>query len=254
MSTSSNASKSLVKLEFRDVSSEYARRKEHTIVLRHVSFKIHEGEKAALVGPSGSGKTTLLKTILDIQDYGGEILLDGRDIESVPLKDRHLAYIAQRRVLYPFMSVFDNIAFPLRRLHMDAESIKKKVGEAAKTLGITLLLPRRISQLSLGQQQKVALAKALCSGASLYLFDEPFSNLPQSAKKEIWEALNAVSASSGATFFFVTHDLQEASAYADRVIVLEEGKVTCSGTPYEVSRKKDGFYAQGLEGSAYKEE
>ncbi len=249
MSTSSSASKRLTKLEFIDVSSEYVKRKQHTIVLRHVSFKVREGEKVALVGPSGSGKTTLLKTILDIQDYGGQILLDGRDIESVPLRDRHLAYIAQRRVLYPFLSVYDNIAFPLKRKRMDGEAIKRKVREVAKTLGIELLLPRRIGQLSLGQQQKVALAKALCSGASLYLFDEPFSNLPQSAKKEIWDSLNLVSSLSGATFFFVTHDLQEASAVADRVIVLEEGKVTRIGAPYEIAKEESNFLVDGLEGS-----
>lgn len=244
--TSQIESNKKVKLKFDDVSSEYIKRKKHNIVLRHVSFEIYEGEFVSLLGPSGAGKSTLVKTILGQQDYGGNIYLDGNDIESIPLKERHLAYIAQRRVLYPSMTVYDNIAFPLKNLRMDSTYVKQKVLELAKTFNIELLLPRRIKQLSIGQQQRVALAKAMANNASLFIFDEPFASIDASGKKEVWDNLRDLSSLIDATFFFITHDLKEASAFSDRLIILNEGRVEQVGTIDEIIKKPKAEFVSSL--------
>ena len=250
--TSQIESNKKVKLKFDDVSSEYVKRKKHNIVLRHVSFEIYEGEFVSLLGPSGAGKSTLVKTILGQQDYGGNIYLDGNDIESIPLKERHLAYIAQRRVLYPSMTVYDNIAFPLKNLRMDSTYVKQKVLELAKTFNIELLLPRRIKQLSIGQQQRVALAKAMANNASLFIFDEPFASIDASGKKEVWDNLRDLSSLIDATFFFITHDLKEASAFSDRLIILNEGRVEQVGTIDEIIKKpKTEFVSSLFESDTY---
>lgn len=227
-------SKDFPKLLFDDVSSEYVHRKEHFIALRHICFSLGHGEIVSLVGPSGCGKTTLLKTILGSQDYGGEILLDGADIERIPLSSRGIAYIPQRNPLFPFLDVFSNIAFPLKSLHVPAKTIKERVASISEELGITLLLPRRIGQLSLGQQQKVAIAKALCAQASLFLFDESLASVNPQDKAEIWKLCAKLAKEKGVSILFSTHDLSEATAFSDRVLVLMQGQVKQIGTPLEV--------------------
>ena len=244
--TSQTESNKRIKLKFDDVSSEYIKRKKHNIVLRHVSFEIYEGEFVSLLGPSGAGKSTLVKTILGLQDYGGNIYLDGNDIESIPLRERHLAYIAQRRILYPSMTVYDNIAFPLKNLRMDSNYIKERVLELAKKFDIELLLPRRIKQLSIGQQQRVALARAMANNASLFIFDEPFASIDVASKQEIWSNLRELSSLIDGTFFFITHDLKEASAFSDRLIILNEGKVEQVGTIDEIIRKPKTEFVSSL--------
>lgn len=222
------------KLEFINVSSEYIEKKKHLIALDDVSFSLLENHCLAIVGPSGSGKSTLIKTILGIQDYGGDILLNGNDIERIPVKERRIAYIPQRGALFPHLNVFANIAFPLTAKGMDSNEIKKKAADISEQLDISLLLPRRIKQLSLGQQQKVALAKALANDCSLYILDEPFASLDQESKKDMWEAIKDFMSKIDSTFIFITHDLNEASLYSDDILVLSNGKVVQFGNTEEV--------------------
>lgn len=222
-------------LSFKDVSSEYVRRKDHFIALRHIEFSLHRGEILALIGPSGCGKTTLMKVLLGTQDYGGDILLRGADIETIPLSRRGIAYIPQKNPLFPFLDVFSNIAFPLRSLHVDEDEIKKTVASAAEELGISLLLPRRIGQLSLGQQQKAALAKALCAKSDLFLFDESFAAVNPQDKVELWKILRNFAESKGTSILFATHDLAEATAVSDRVIVMMDGSIRQIGSPMEIA-------------------
>jgi ABC-type sugar transport system ATPase subunit len=233
MPESISKTKCEVLLELNNVSSEYINKKIHSIALRHVTFSLPESSFYVIVGPSGCGKSTLLRTILGFQDYGGDILLEGQDIESIPIKERGIAYIPQSRVLYPNLNVFDNIAFPLRNAHLQYEEVNQRVNAVAEKLGISFLLTRKPRQISGGQAQKVALARAVANYSRLFLFDEPFSDLDEKAKRELWVFLKKSSNEIDGSFLFVTHDLQEAFALADTLIVMDKGTVQQIGTPHE---------------------
>lgn len=213
------------KLSLRNVSSEYIHRKEHTIALSKVSFDVEKGEVVAILGPSGSGKTTLLKVIAGFQDYGGDIKLDGADIENIPIRSRRLAYIPQNKALYPRFTVFDNIAFPLKLAKMPLDEMKKRVNKVAKDFGIELLLSRKPRQLSGGQRQMVALAKAVVNYAELLLLDEPFSELDEENKSKMCLLLKEVSVRYGASIILVTHDYLIAQKASNKIVNLEDGKV-----------------------------
>ena len=147
---------------------------------------------------------------------------------------------------YPSMTVYDNIAFPLKNLRMDSNYIKERVLELAKKFDIELLLPRRIKQLSIGQQQRVALARAMANNASLFIFDEPFASIDVASKQDIWHNLRELSSLIDGTFLFITHDLKEASAFSDRLIILNEGKVEQVGTIDEIIRKPKTEFVASL--------
>ena len=217
------------------VSSEYIHHRKHDIVLRLVSFSLPKGSVTAILGPSGSGKTTLLRVIAGFQDYGGGLFLDGRDIEDIPIPERHLAFVSQQRALYPRFTVFDNIAFPLRMAHMPAEEIRARVKEIAKDFGIELLLTRKPRQLSGGQQQLVALARGVANYADLFLLDEPFSEVDPPMRKKIYERISFLKEKYGMTFLLVTHDPREATAISDQLLIMDKGEILQAGTPQEIA-------------------
>lgn len=221
-------------LSLEDVSTDYFVKKRQILALNHLSMAVEEGSFSVVLGPSGCGKTTLLKTIIGQKDYEGRILLYGEDIEKTAIKDRSIAYISQEHVLFPQWTVFDNIAFPLKLAGNSYEMIEDRVLEAAKLLGISLLLSRKPRQISGGQQQKVALAKALVSRAKLYLFDEPFADLDENNKEKLHATLLRLKKEIGATFLFVTHDQREAFALADRLYLFSEGSLVQEGKPLEL--------------------
>ncbi len=238
MSKNSLKAKSRIeKIKFVNVSSEYVKRRNHNIVLRLVNFIAYQNEITVLVGSSGSGKTTLLRTILGFQDYGGMIYLDGTDIESIPFKERRLAYVSQQKTLYPNLTIFDNLAFPLKNEGLSSNEIKQHIQDIAKMFNIEILLTRKPRHLSGGQKQKVAFIKAFLSRPDIYLLDEPFSELSNDMKKEMIDIILKIKEEYQATFLIASHDIGALFFDADQIIVLDEGSVIQSGSPEELWNK-----------------
>lgn len=222
-------------LEFIEFSAFYKEKKLMTVAVDNVSFKVEEGEFVVLIGPSGSGKTTLLRSIIDLIDYtSGEILFEGEPLQNTKLSTRNIAYICQECNLMTHMTVFDNIAFPLRNMNTNQEEIKARVNEIADITGITPLLTRKPRSLSGGQLQKVEIARALIKNPRLMLFDEPFSNLDQANKMKMRAFLKEMHKKFGMTVVFVTHDLNDAFNLADKIVVINEGEIAQIGSPSHI--------------------
>ncbi|MCE4612199.1 MAG: ABC transporter ATP-binding protein [Desulfurococcales archaeon] len=204
-----------------------------------VTLRIRDGEFFVLLGPSGCGKTTTLRLIagLEFPDEG-RIYIDGEDVTYKDPKDRNVAMVFQNYALYPHMTVFDNIAFPLymrrRELGLTKEEIRKRVVEVARLLRIDDLLNRKPGQLSGGQQQRVALARALVRRPRVWLMDEPLSNLDALLRLAMRAELKKLQKDLGITTVYVTHDQAEAMSMADRIAVMNEGRVVQVGSPEDV--------------------
>lgn len=240
-------------LAFHDVSTDYIAKGRQVLALNNLSLEVEEGSFAVILGPSGCGKTTLLKTVLGQKDYEGDILLYGQDIEKTAIKDRGIASISQEHVLYPSMTVFDNLAFALKVAGNSYAVVEERVLAVAKQLNLEPLLTRKPRQISGGQQQKVCLAKALLSRARLYLFDEPFSDLDEASGETLRSELLRLKKGINATFLFVTHDQKEAFELADRIFLLKDGALVQEGKPLELlNTPKDAFvisFLSPLEGA-----
>ncbi|MEM1643119.1 MAG: ABC transporter ATP-binding protein [Desulfurococcaceae archaeon] len=210
-----------------------------TIAVDHVSLKINDGEFYAFLGPSGSGKTTTLRLIAGLETPDeGEIYIDDRLVNYVHPRDRDVAMVFQNYALYPHMTVYDNIAFPLmarrKQLKLTISEVRSMVLEVSKLLGIEHLLDRYPSQLSGGQQQRVALARALVRRPKVWLLDEPLSNLDAKLRLSMRVELKKMQRTLGITTIYVTHDQVEAMSMADRIAVMECGRVMQIGTPDEL--------------------
>ncbi len=207
--------------------------------LNGVNFRIAPGELVALLGPSGSGKTTLLRIIagLEIPD-SGTVLFDGLDVSSRKVKERQVGFVFQHYALFRHMTVFDNVAFGLnvrpRRVRPSQEAIKLKVFELLKLVRLEGMALRYPSQLSGGQRQRVALARALAIEPKMLLLDEPFGSLDAKVRKELRQWIRELHDKLHMTSVFVTHDQEEALEVADRIVVMNEGKIEQIGTPDEV--------------------
>lgn len=209
----------VAKLELRNVTKNYGK---HTVI-NNMSFQVEPGEFFVVLGPSGTGKSTLLKLIVGIeQPTSGRVFIDGKDVTNLPPNKRNLSMVFQNYALYPNMNVFDNIAFPLR-MHRST-NITKKVKEAAEKLNISEILKKKINQISGGQQQRVALARAIVRDPSMFLLDEPLSNLDARVRFSARSELKRLQQDLNQTFIFVTHDQKEAEALGDRVAVLNSGE------------------------------
>ncbi len=217
------------------------------VAVDHISFEVRDREFFALLGPSGCGKTTTLRLIagLEIPDEG-EIYIDDVLVNYVHPKDRDVAMVFQNYALYPHMTVFENIAFPLmvrkKELGLTREDIRKRVIEVAKLLGIEELLNRYPHQLSGGQQQRVALARALVRRPRVWLLDEPLSNLDAKLRMQMRAELKKLQKSLGITTIYVTHDQVEAMSMADRIAVMNEGKILQVGTPDDLYYKPSNTF------------
>jgi ABC-type sugar transport system ATPase subunit len=206
-----------------------------TNVLRDVDLEIQPGEFFSLLGPSGSGKTTTLRIIAGLETAThGHVYLDGTDATLLPPGDRDVAMVFQSYALYPHMTVFDNIAFPLRMIRTPPGEIAAAVQEAAARVRIGHLLARRPGQLSGGQQQRCALARAIVRKPALFLLDEPLSNLDAKLRIETRVELKRLQRSLDVTAVYVTHDQEEAMSLSDRMAVFMEGRIVQTGTPEEV--------------------
>ncbi|BAN89496.1 ABC transporter ATP-binding protein [Aeropyrum camini] len=219
------------------------------VAVDHVDLKIRDGEFFVLLGPSGCGKTTTLRLIAGLEyPDEGRILIDGEDVTYKDPKDRNVAMVFQNYALYPHMTVFDNIAFTLylrrKEMGLTKDDIRRRVLEVAKLLRIEDLLDRKPGQLSGGQQQRVALARALVRRPKVWLMDEPLSNLDALLRLAMRAELKKLQKDLGITTVYVTHDQAEALSMADRIAVMNKGRVVQVGTPEEVYlRPKHVFVA-----------
>jgi len=206
--------------------------------VNEVSLEIVDKEFMALLGPSGSGKSTILYLIAGIyKPTSGRIFFGDKDVTELPPKERNVGLVFQNWALYPHMKVYDNIAFPLRLKKMPENYIRKKVIEVAKMLHIDHLLDRYPYQLSGGQQQRVAIARALVKEPLVLLLDEPLSNLDALLRIYVRAELKKLQKRLGITTIYVTHDQAEALAMADRIAVINEGKILQAGDPETVYNK-----------------
>ncbi|KAF2957757.1 sugar ABC transporter ATP-binding protein [Thermotoga sp. Ku-13t] len=210
-----------------------------------VNLQIEEGEFVVLLGPSGSGKTTLMYLIAGIyKPTSGRILFNDEDVTNLPPKERNVGLVFQNWALYPHMKVFENIAFPLTLKKLDRKTIQERVLQVASMLKIDSLLDRYPWQLSGGQQQRVAIARALVKQPQILLFDEPLSNLDALLRISVRTELKRLQKDLNITSVYVTHDQAEALAIADRIAVINNGKLVQVGTPDEIYyRPKHTFVA-----------
>ena len=207
----------------------------YVTALDKVSFSVESGEMLTVIGESGGGKTTLLRCMLGLNDHtSGSLLLGGVSVEDVDVANNNMAYVRQEIVLYPQMTVYENIAFPLRVMHTPQAELDIRVKAIADTLDIRWLLTRKPAQLSGGQQQRVALARALVKRPQYILFDEPFANVDPAMRGQLRLLIKKLHEKDSATMVFVTHDIDEAFFLGDKILVLNKGKVEAFGTPEEL--------------------
>ena len=224
------------------------KRFKQTMALADVSFSIQDGEFFVLLGPSGAGKTTTLRVIagLERQDQG-DVLINSTLVNDSAPPDRDVAFVFQQYSLYPTMSVYDNLAFPLRspmRRTPEAD-IRRRVGAAAEVLRISHLLERKTARLSGGEMQRVSIGRAIVRDPQIFLMDEPLSNLDAKLRESLRVELKHLQKTRASTTLFVTHDQIEALTMADRIAVLDRGKVIQIGTPYDIyDRPATTFVAQ----------
>ena len=218
--------------------------------VRGIDLEIPKGEFTVLVGPSGCGKSTLLRTIAGLEDAdGGTIEIAGRVVNDMRPRDRDIAMVFQSYALYPYMSVFENIAFGLRARKTPRDEIAPRVKRAAQMLGIEQLLDRYPRQLSGGQRQRVAIGRAIVRNARLFLFDEPLSNLDAQLRDEMRGEIKRLHNEIGATMIYVTHDQVEAMTLADRIVLLNNGKIEQAGPPLTLFERPATQFVAGFLGS-----
>lgn len=235
-------------IEVKNLSVVYETKKYETVALDDFSAVFENGMNV-IVGYSGCGKTTLLRSILGLTDYDGDVLLDGENLENVMTKDKNFSYVSQEYVLYPQYTVFENIAFPLKLLKASREEIVERVKEVAQMLGLSACLNRKPKHISGGQQQRVAIARAIVKRPSVCFLDEPFSNTDEATRVQSVKWLKEVFEMTGISCLYVTHDFREALELADRIYVMNKGKLELVGTPEEIFASNNEIVRTLKEGS-----
>ncbi len=219
-------------------------------VIPDVSLDIKDGEFVVFVGPSGCGKSTLLRLIAGLEDTtGGHIKLDGVDVTDKGPAHRGLAMVFQSYALYPHMTVRQNIGFPLKMANMDKAVAAQKVADAARVLNLTDYLDRKPRMLSGGQRQRVAIGRAIVRQPKAFLFDEPLSNLDAALRVNMRIEITELHQQLKTTMVYVTHDQVEAMTMADRIVVLNAGRVEQFGTPLELYKAPANKFVAGFIGS-----
>ena len=220
-------------LEIKNLQKKYT--KDGPLVVNNMNLSIEKGEFIVFLGPSGCGKTTTIRMISGLEDIsGGEILIDGEDVIGKKPKDRGVSMIFQSYAIWPHMTVFDNIAYPLKLQKVPKDEIKKRVTAAAEATDIVGLLNRYPAQMSGGQRQRVAVSRAIVVKPKIFLMDEPLSNLDAKLRVSMRTELKNIHIQQNSTSIFVTHDQSEAMSLADRIVVMYKGKIEQIGTPMEV--------------------
>ncbi|BCH32229.1 ABC transporter ATP-binding protein [Mesorhizobium sp. L-8-10] len=219
-------------------------------VIKNLDLKIEDNEFIVLLGQSGCGKTTTLRAIAGLETIDeGDILIDGQAVQHLKCSDRDIAMVFQSFSLYPHMTVYENIAFPLRATRMNRAEVDKEVREIAKVLRITNLLDRKPSALSGGDMQRVAIGRALVRRPKAMLMDEPIGALDAKLREEMRTEIKRLHLKQGSTTIYVTHDQIEAMALADRIVIMHEGVLQQIGSPEEVYSRPANLFVAGFVGS-----
>jgi multiple sugar transport system ATP-binding protein len=226
------------------------KRFDDTEAVRGIDLEIADKEFVVLVGPSGCGKSTTLRMIAGLEEISdGEIAVDGEVVNDVPPKDRDMAMVFQNYALYPHMTVYENMSFGLRLKRYPKAEIARRVQEAARILDITELLDRKPRQLSGGQRQRVAMGRAIVRNPKVFLFDEPLSNLDAKLRVQMRTEIKRVHQKVRTTTVYVTHDQVEAMTLADRVVVMNRGRIEQIGSPNELYHSPQTRFVAGFIGS-----
>ena len=214
------------------------------------TLSIGNGEFVVFVGPSGCGKSTTLRMLAGLEDVSsGSILIDGRAVNNIHPKDRDIAMVFQNYALYPHLNVFDNMSFGLRAKRLPRAEIESRTHEAAEILGLGDLLKRRPGELSGGQKQRVAMGRAIVRQPKVFLFDEPLSNLDAKLRHKMRAEMKLLHQRVQTTTVYVTHDQVEAMTLADRIVIMNEGRIEQVGTPDEVYKQPASQFVASFIGS-----
>ena len=236
----------MAEITFRDVRKSYGA----VEVIHGVSTEVADGEFVVIVGPSGCGKSTLLRMVAGLEAItAGEIAIGGRVVNRLEPKDRDIAMVFQNYALYPHMTVADNMAFSMKLRRAPRAEIDKRVQRAAEILGLTKLLDRYPRQLSGGQRQRVAMGRAIVRNPKVFLFDEPLSNLDAKLRVQMRTEIKRVHQKVRTTTVYVTHDQVEAMTLADRVVVMNRGKIEQIGAPNDLYHAPRTRFVAGFIGS-----
>ena len=232
------------------ILEDFTKRFGDVTVIEKMNLKIREGEMLALLGPSGCGKSTTLFTICGIHRVdGGRVLFGEKDVSRIPAQQRNVGVVFQSYALYPHMSVFENIAFPLTVRKENKNTIRDKVAEIAELVHIGELLERRPEQLSGGQQQRVALARALVRKPGILLLDEPLANLDAKLRLEMRSEIRRIQLETGISAVLVTHDQVEAMSMSDRIAIMREGEILQVASPTEMYQQPVNDFVAGFLGN-----
>ena len=237
-------------ISIRKVVKRYGHGPKANAVIHGVSAEIADGEFVVIVGPSGCGKSTLLRMVAGLEEIsGGEIAISGRVVNDTEPSERDIAMVFQNYALYPHMSVFENMAYGLKIAKLPLAEIKTRVDKAAKILELGPFLQRKPRELSGGQRQRVAMGRAIVRQPQVFLFDEPLSNLDAKLRAQTRLEIQKLHKELGVTSLFVTHDQVEAMTLAERMIVMNAGRMEQIGTPEEVYHRPATTFVAGFIGS-----
>jgi iron(III) transport system ATP-binding protein len=238
-------------IEFKNITKRYGILKSSPLAVKGISFTVPKGTLTTILGPSGCGKTTTLRMIAGLESpTTGEILIDGIDVTTLGPAQRNVSMMFQSYALFPHMSVLDNVAYGLKMSGVAKDEMKSRAVAALKNVGLEGFDGRLPSELSGGQQQRVALARALVIEPEVLLFDEPLSNLDAQLRRSMREEIRQLQQRLGLTVAYVTHDLMEALAISDQLVVMDHGVIAQMGSPRDVFENPKSDYVANFVGEA----